>query len=643
MAALPEGFQLEQAPGQQASTALPPGFEVEQAPKFQDAAILEPVAAIGSAIGRTVAGGLAGLAAAPVVGAEGASEIIKDIQANAFQPKTEGGKAIMQKIGEAVKSGVDLANVSAGTLVALVQTLVGKSDEEINLTFKEIKKTGISKFLGDVTLEATGSPALATGAFVAPQVLMDIAGLKGGTSAARAVPDVAEAAIGAAQKTIDVADTALSPAVKAGQELAQGIFNFQSPAKRKIAQLLEKGADDVSTAGFKLAKDVTPRPDQPTKLQQFLDVGGPRVETVPAANDAIKQGFDKGVIAAVQGASKADKSAMARMVTIAQRAKENKRFGVLNRPSDVAGDTLMGRLNTIRKANRAAGTEIGKVAKTLKGQKVDVSELGTQFINSLDGMGIRVTDDLNLDFKGSVIEGLPGPERVITSVFNRMKSKRTPDANDVHNLKRFIDEQITFGKNAEGLAGNAESVLKELRFGIKEKLNSNFPRYAEANTVYSETIQALDAFQDIAGRKMNLLGPDADKATGTLMRRLMGNAQSRVRLLNSIEDIEAIAKKHGGFGGPLKIKGKVDKDFDNDLLTQVLFADELDSVFGPAARTSLQGEFDSVVSRAARAATSRGGAVDVGIGLAGDVVEKARGINEAGAFKAIKELLREVK
>ena len=640
MAALPEGFQLEQPAGQQASVALPPGFEIEQAPKMQDAAILEPVAAIGAGVATTIGGGLAGLASAPFVGAEGAAEIVKDIQSTAFQPKTEGGKLAMQKIGEAAQAGVDVANASIGQLASLGAWLTGKSDEEQFQAFEEVKDKGIGKFLGEATFQATGSPLAATVAEVLPTAVTEIAGAKGSLTAAKAAPKIAEGVSGVAEKTLDVTGTALAPVAETGKELAKAVFDFQTPAKRKIAELLEAGSDDVETAGFRLAKDVTPKPDQPTKLQQFLDVGGPKVEKVPAASESIKQGFDKGVIAAVQGASKADQAAMARMVNIAERVKSNARFGVLNRPSDVAGDILMGRLNTIRKSNRVAGKEIDKVARSLKDKPVDVSDLGQQFTNSLDDMGIGITDDLKLDFKGSVIEGLPGPERVITSVFNRMKSKRVPDANDVHNLKRFIDEQITFGKNAEGLAGDAEKALKNIRFGIKEKLNSQFPKYGEANTVYSETIQALDAFQDVAGRKMNLTGPDADKETGTLMRRLMGNAQSRINLLNSIEDIERIARKHGGFGGPLKIEGKVDKAFDNDLLTQVLFADELDAVFGPAARTSLQGQFDQSLKQAARAATSRGGAADVGIGLVGEAVEKARNINEGAAFKAIKELLK---
>jgi hypothetical protein len=207
-------------------------------------------------------------------------------------------------------------------------------------------------------------------------------------------------------------------------------------------------------------------------------------------------------------------------------------------------------------------------------------------------------------------------------------------------MEKFIDEQVTFGKNAEGLAGQAESALKSLRRGIRERLGDVSPRYADANATYSETIDILDRFQEIAGRKMNLVGDNADKATGTLMRRLMGNAQSRIRLLDSIDEIESAAQKFGGKGLKL-IEGPGGSK--NDLLTQVLFADELDEVFGPAARTSLQGEFDSVMKRAARAGTSNAGAADVAIDVGVGLVERARGINQENAFKSIKKLLKEAK
>jgi hypothetical protein len=139
---------------------------------------------------------------------------------------------------------------------------------------------------------------------------------------------------------------------------------------------------------------------------------------------------------------------------------------------------------------------------------------------------------------------------------------------------------------------------------------------------------------------MDLQGPNADKATGTLMRRLMSNAQSRVNLLDALTEIEAVVKKHGG-SDLLRIEGKTTKAVPDNLEVLVLFADELDSVFGPAARTSLQGQFDQALKQGVRATSTKAGAADVAASAAGKAVEKARGINPKNAIKSIKALLSE--
>lgn len=539
------------------------------------------------------------------------------------------------------------------------QQLIADLSKKFNAAPEFIKEIGsafinLGPSLGESAFQATGSPLAATVAGALPEALEAATGIAG----ARAAKSGVTSAI------TQAADTATDTAEKGVK-----VFTRQSPAKQRIAELIKGGSTDIDTARFKLVDDVK-KPqvsltgDQVNpRLERLIDdptvpggervvresLGAPEIPKVvkdSAAVNSIKQGFDEGVIADVKQASKGDKSSMRKMVNIAERAKQNKRFGLENRPGDVVGDSLMQRLNVVRKANKDAGKQLGVVAESLRGKKVDSSNIGNTFADDLDEMGIAIArnDDgvIKADFSGSDIEGLSGPESVVNRVLKRMSSTTPPDAKELHRLKGFIDEQVTFGKNAEGLAGKTERTLKKLRANINKTLGDKFPEYREVNTQYSETIDALDAFQDVAGRKMNLTGENADKATGTLMRRLMSNAQSRVRLLDSVNQIEDTAKKFGGkLTGQKLIGGKVQKGLESDLLSQVLFADELDSVFGPAARTSLQGQFDQALKQGVNAATTPAGAADAGVGIAGKILEKARGINEQGAFKAIKELLDE--
>lgn len=358
-----------------------------------------------------------------------------------------------------------------------------------------------------------------------------------------------------------------------------------------------------------------------------------RVKTDSRAVAAINQGFDKGVIQAVKQSSPTDKQQMLKMVNIAQIGRKNKLESVKARPTDIVGDSLMKRYQEVYKQNRVAGGKLDSIAKGLKGKDVDYSPAVNQFAQDLKDMGISVDADLKPVFKGSDIEGVAGAERAIQQIMTRMRDTRVPDGYDVHRLKKFIDEQVNFGKRAEGLGGKTEGVLKNLRRNLDETLDTRFPEYDQVNTQYAETINAMNTFQDAAGQKMNLQGANANKAVGTLMRRLMSNAQSRVRLADAIRELDTVAGKTG--------------TFNDDLMTQVLFADELDSVFGPVARTSLSGEL-SKASKAAEAAktgvdvaTGRRGVYDAVVDMVGAGVNKARGINEDAAFSAIRDLLRE--
>lgn len=450
---------------------------------------------------------------------------------------------------------------------------------------------------------------LKTAEQISGDIGFDIAGPIGGAIGATLPTAAAEAlGLGVGGRVVTAAARAApGAAVEAATGVARQVFQFQTPTKQRIAELIESGSTDVETAGFKLIDEI--------------NKGKPRVEKDKVALETIKQGFDEGVIAAIKGSSSTDKVKMSKMVRIMQRGKKNKRFAVTNRPTDVAGDSLLDRFRVVRKVNRDAGKRLDGVANTLRGRQVDSNNAVNSFINDLDSIGVSIGNDLKPNFKGSTIEGLTGPEAAINRVVKRMVDVAdAPDAFELHRLKKFIDEQVTFGKTAEGLAGRTETILKNLRRNLDQTLDSNFPEYDRINTRFSETREAIDALQDVAGRKLDLTGKRADKATGTLLRRLMSNAQSRVNLLDSVEQIEGVAKKFGG-------------KFDDDLLTQVLFADELDAVFGPVARTSLQGQIAQAISDIP---TTEVGLV-TRVAKAG--FERFKGVNEEAAFKSIRKLL----
>jgi len=327
------------------------------------------------------------------------------------------------------------------------------------------------------------------------------------------------------------------------------------------------------------------------------------------------------------------------MLDIYEKGTKDALFKGKNRPSDVIGDRIASDFNIVKKANKKAGADINKAAESLKGKQIDSLDIGQQFIDDLEDMGVSVSDDLKLDFVGSDIEGVSGAESAISNVFRRMTGGKRPDAYELHRLKRYIDEHVTYGKAGEGLKGLSERTLKSLRRNIDKKLDDNFSEYKKANDIYSETISAIDDLQSVAGKKVDLTSENANKRLGTLMRRVLSNAQSRVDVIESVGEIERVAKK---YPQQLAIEGITKGNRKPDLMQLAIFSDELDSRFGPTARTSLQGQFEQVANRGrsiAQAQSPTMAAADAAIGAAARGIDKVKGVSNEKAFAAMRELL----
>ena len=425
----------------------------------------------------------------------------------------------------------------------------------------------------------------------------------------------ANAGIGAAEGAIAGAGAAAPGERAAGAAIGAPLGAFggavvggaqkNTALKREIGEMLKDGSTDRKTAKYMLN-------------------GFKRVKKDRVAMDAIKQGVDEGVVATIKGASNADKSAMGRMLTVMDRGRQNTKFGATNRATDVVGESLSKRIAKVAFENRKAGARLDGVAKSLKGNPARVDGAVDEFLADLDSIGVQVVRDadgvIKPVFGGADIEDIGPAEKLLRRLVYRMQ-KDEYDAYDVHRLKRYIDEQVSYGKQGEGLTGKTETIVKRLRRNLDQALDSQFSDYKLVNDVYADTRGALDSIQDAAGSKIDIQGANADKSLGTLSRSLLSNIRSRVGLINAIDDLDQTAMRYGG-------------QFDDDILTQVLFADELDRLFGAAAKTSLQGDVQKAVARGVRS-----GAREAVIDTALDAANKARGINEENAVKALRKLL----
>jgi hypothetical protein len=574
---LPEGFQLDEAQPAQQPQQVTPGY-MPQGNAVN--AVVEPIKAIGSGVLGAIGGGVAGTVQAlnPFAEPGAGAEAVKGTQeffARAGAPTTQAGQEATATVGDLIQKGVDLARFPLSGLAGLGSLLAGKGVDEAADTIKAVQEKGIGKVAGDKVLAETNSPLLATLAEVAPDAAMAFSPLKN----------------------------------IAGKQIAK-----QTAFKQAIIDQIKSGSTDKS-------------------LYKYMIDGAGKLVNDPVGKEVAKQGMDPGVVMTIKGSTPADMVAYNKMLNIVKRGKENALFAAENRVGQVAGDSLLERVRAIKKINRQAGKDVDAAARALEKETIDTSGITDDFMNSLDEMGVRFDERGRPNFVGSDIEGrnLRPQQAAIADMVNRVRRlEKNPSAYEAHRTKKYIDEIVTYGKSGEGLKGKTERVLKGLRTKIDATLDESFPDYAKANTTYSDTVGALDSLQDVAGKKMDLFGPNADKATGNMLRRLMGNAQSRIPLANAIDDLEGVAAKYGA-------------TFKDNVKAQALVADELETLFKTTGRTGFAGEAAKGIQKGAEALTGQRTLLGTAAEIAGKAAEKARGINEENALKSITELLKRPK
>lgn len=439
--------------------------------------------------------------------------------------------------------------------------------------------------------------------------------------------------LGGSDKLAEAGQPALATGLEIGADLLSGYG---------VGKVVQKGVQGVQASQAtnnlqreEMARRIIERTGDKDLAPVTIERPAPGVTLTPEnakirkdveAISATKQGFDDGVLAAIKATSEVNKQKLLRMTEIKQRSKENSTYGATNRPSDVVGDSLAEIIRYVKTVNKKAGSELDGVASTLRGQPIDASIPVNKLRSDLEAAGVKFDSAGNPKYKGSDFEGDGASQKILNLVFERSKSPNMGDAFYAHRVKRFIDNKTSYGVNKAGATGDAQRIIKDFRRNVDQRLDEAFPEYNKVNTTYSDTVNALDSFKDAAGGKVNLFGENADKALGTVSRRLLSNAQSRVNLMDSIKSLETVSKKYGA-------------DFKDDIMTQVMFADELDKVFGASAKTSLLGDVEKGTRTALETAAGQRTMTSLAIDGAAKAAQRARGINENNAFKSIKELL----
>jgi hypothetical protein len=220
MATLPQGFEIV-SQTKKSTASLPEGFELvvdEKERGFADklGGALDVAATMGSSMIAEPLSGLAGIAGAILPGeqGQGAEWVESTRDALTRQPSSETGKEYLQDVGE--------------VLAPVAETL-----------------STAEKFLGDATLEATGSPELAAIAHTLPTAALEALGVVGAIKAGKP-------AIKAAQKTAEATAKATAKTAKSFESKAEQLFKYQSPYKKALAEKIKAGSTDDALAKFRV-------------------------------------------------------------------------------------------------------------------------------------------------------------------------------------------------------------------------------------------------------------------------------------------------------------------------------------------------------------------------------------------------------
>ena len=441
---------------------------------------------------------------------------------------------------------------------------------------------------GDSTLKDTGSKVLATINEMFPEILASMFGGVGMRVKPPSAPKLKMAETGRIEPTLGKID-------------------------QRKSDLLNKPAE-AQTAKFKL-EDVV----------ESGKVVGTKVVKDPVARQAIKQGVSEPIASMIRTVSKKERSVnYQEMVAIVKKKLQTADYDA--RPADVVGRDFETRVNHVQMVNKHSGGLLDKVAKTLKGERVDIAKPVSDFMNKLDEMAVTFEEGKAI-FVGSDVEGLAGPIKLIEAMLKRIESLGdNPSAYRVHQFKRFIDEQVSFGKTAAGgLSGRSKGLIKSFRHDIDAVLDANFPKYNKVNTAYSDTIKVLDELQS-AVCKIELSGEYVGDALGTKMRVLLVNTQNRTIYKKAIKDLEDIAIKYGG-------------KYTTKMSTQMKFANELERLFGAMTETSLKADVAQAVTTGVTGLSGRQAIVG-GLKATADAGKRLL-VNREKLFKALEILLNQ--
>lgn len=234
--------------------SLPGGSVIQPALTIASGMVSEPVAGLEGAA-RAIASPVTGEKATDISG-----EIGETRQMLSFDTTDPGGQRMLRFLGTLVEQGVDLASLPLEGLQSIA-SLMGTGDPLLaDAAIDEMREKGVSQYLGDRILSATGSEAAAAATTTLPTAIASLFGVKTKPRGQPGMPG-AEDIVDAGKATgIDVLTTDVAPPATAFGRMSQvmaervpfagtgGLRGKQRQQRLDAIEALENATPEVQAA-----------------------------------------------------------------------------------------------------------------------------------------------------------------------------------------------------------------------------------------------------------------------------------------------------------------------------------------------------------------------------------------------------------
>lgn len=351
-----------------------------------------------------------------------------------------------------------------------------------------------------------------------------------------------------------------------------------------------------------------------------------------AVNRAKRQGIDERVLRSLETANPATKAKNLKAISILEKRADDAEFAQTARSSDPLGASVFARYEKMNGLRKSIGKEISNVVKKdLKGVALDARDINDEFFDSLTDLGVKFR---SIDGKITPVFGQiddiskSGTSNVVKQILPRLREKMS--AEQAHKLKKLIDSAVNFDglpTQDEALPKALVSSLKSMRASLNKTIGDSVPKYKAANERFAQVQEPLSQMDKMFKSMLGLSESQAiESGIGTkASRTLMSNNMTRGAMIDLLQQSEAALKSN-------KIK------FDDDLIKQAVFIDELERMFGSEASASFTGGAARAVEQ--KGIEAAGGAIGIPLDLLRTGIDAAKGVNQKNAIKALKDMLK---